>query len=185
MRWRRAAAHTLKSAMTLELTQNRGLWLQKYLLDEETSVITRRGKARGVAYDDYPLTSGCTSAFLCVRFRKTKLYIAALRRLRIHFHFDYGAEYFSGLHQPRDPLFLITDNGRCFTFGKRNEEKINQASLFSFPLRVSEVVIYSQQHHVAHLNVTGKKKLSRGNEHETVQYHYLLLTLTSHPAAIA
>ena len=39
MRSRRAGAHTLKSAMTLELTQNRGLRLQKYLLDEETSVI--------------------------------------------------------------------------------------------------------------------------------------------------
>lgn len=76
-------------------------------------------------------------------FQETKLCIAALWRLRIHFHFDYEVEYFSGLHQPRDPLFLITDDGRCFTFGNEMKKKINQASLFSFPQSVKPLWVWS------------------------------------------
>lgn len=52
----------MKSAMTLELTQNRALRLQKYLGDEEMPVILQLGNRRALTLFTY----GCNTLLMSI-----------------------------------------------------------------------------------------------------------------------
>lgn len=133
--------------------KNRGLWLQKCLLDEETSVILRQRNLSASTSSHlrlqhsqqiwdlrFLLKTVVVIAFNSLHFKK-QIHIIPLLQLKINFHFDYEVQCFLSLHQRDHSLFLITkfkDDRRCSTFGNKNDfySLKNQANVFFFTLPV-------------------------------------------------
>lgn len=133
--------------MTLELTQNRGLRLQKYLPDEQTSVIIQRrnltastsphlqpAKKRSLRFFFYYYyllktvmvtspSSAPVSENKIIR-RCTSCNCALIFALIMKWSISWACT--SHTHHP---LFLITDDRGCFTFGNKMKKKRKEKKL--------------------------------------------------------